>query len=131
MTGRVDDYGRPLLPLTFRHPLTGATADLEAWVDTGFGGFLLLPTDQVAALGLPNLGPVTGGVADGSQVTFDTYACLVEWFGVKRSLIALSGRGQHALIGLGLLEDCTLTIDYPGRIVTLVPSATAPPVAGA
>ncbi len=119
MTGRVDDYGRALLPITIRHPAAGVQLDLEAWIDTAFTGDLLVSKTHVAALNLPSSGAVPGTVADGSEVLFDTFTCLLDWFGKRRRLRAATSIGPFALIGVNLLEDCTLLVDYPRRAVTL------------
>jgi predicted aspartyl protease len=117
--GQVDDYGRALLPLTVAHPATGATAILEPWVDSGFTDALLLPSGQIAALGLDSRISITANLADGTRHTFTTFSCQIDWFGRVLAFEALAGSGQFALIGVRLMEDCTLTIDYPARTVTL------------
>lgn len=122
MTGTVDAYGRALLNITIHHPTTAARIQLDAWVDTGFSGSLLLTPLQISTLGLPRSAAVPGSLADGSQIVFDSHACLLEWFGCLRQLNALAGSSRFALIGVGLLEDHLLTIDYPKRVVTVVPS---------
>jgi hypothetical protein len=48
----------------------------------------------------------------------------VEWFGGKRPVTALVDNGRFAMIGLHLLEDYVLTIDYPARTVTVQLPAT-------
>jgi predicted aspartyl protease len=120
ISGRVDDYGRALVPVKVGHPTSGLMAvTLEAWIDTGFTGRTLLTAGQIASLGLPRQRTVIGGLADGSLHVFESYACQIEWFGRQLTLDALAGSGQFALVGVPLMEDCTLTIDYPGRSVTL------------
>ena len=119
MMGVVDDYGRALLPITVRDPLTQSFVELQAWIDTGFAGTLMLPADTIAALALPKSGSVSGSLADGSLISFDTFDCVVDWMGVQRPVTALGSAGRFPLIGVGLLEDCTVTIDYPARTVTV------------
>jgi hypothetical protein len=36
MTGRVDQDGRALLPVSLRHPSAGKDLAFEAWIDTAF-----------------------------------------------------------------------------------------------
>ncbi|WP_221288668.1 clan AA aspartic protease [Stygiolobus caldivivus] len=48
---RVSD--RPLIPVTVIDPNTGVTVDVEALIDTGFSGFLLVPQpiyDKISSL---------------------------------------------------------------------------------
>jgi clan AA aspartic protease len=126
IAGTVDDYGRALVRIVVRHPDTAATAEWDAWIDTGFTGDLLLLPDQISALDLPAVASVRGATADGSHVIFATHACLLEWLGQIRRFEALAGAGRFALIGVRLIEDCTLTIDYPNRTVLLKPAPATP-----
>lgn len=119
MTGKVDDYGRALLPIKVGHPADGTEITLDAWLDTAFTGALLLTQAQTASLGLVPAGALPGGLADGSSALFGTFPCMLGWFGGPRVIEALAGNTKFALIGVQLLEDCTLVIDYPARKVTL------------
>jgi predicted aspartyl protease len=68
MTGEVDGSGRALLRVRLRHPTSNIETELDAWVDTGFTGELVVPQPQITALGLP-LGPaIRARLADGSEV---------------------------------------------------------------
>jgi predicted aspartyl protease len=120
MTGFVDDYGRALLRVTVRHPVTGAFPEFEAWVDTACTGEPVLPQRQVAALALPLGQAVTARLGDGSEVTLDTYTCLIDWFGERKQVEAIVNQGQFPLIGVGLLKGRKLAIDYPARTVILL-----------
>src|SRR5690242_11315076 len=124
MTGTVDNKGRALVQITIRHPHSAAGLVLEAWIDTGFTGELVLQPAQVTALGLPLSASVVRVLADGSRAVVATHSCAVEWFGSLRLVNALVSPGRFPLIGIRLVEDLVLTIDYPARTVTLLPSAT-------
>jgi len=126
INGRVDDYGRALVSVKVRHPVSAAVINLDAWIDTGFTGLLFLTQAQIATLGLSKSSTVQGGLADGSVVAFDTYPCQIDWFGRRVHLEAMETPGRFALIGVQLLEDCTLAIDYPARTLTIT-AQTAPP----
>jgi predicted aspartyl protease len=128
MTGTVDGYGRALLCITVRNPLTGAPLTVEAWIDTGFTSGLMLTAGQVATLGLFPTATVQGLLANGSKVAFQAYSCEIDWFGITRPIDALIGSGRFALIGVGLIEDHNLTIDYPNRTVSLVLTAVPPQI---
>jgi predicted aspartyl protease len=43
MTGRVDDAGRALIRIQIKNPTNATVTELDAWVDTGFTGELVLP----------------------------------------------------------------------------------------
>lgn len=126
MTGKVDDYGRPLLAIGVVNPKSGAQVVCEAWVDTGFTGSLMLLPDHLAALGATPVSTATIQLADGSHAEVPTHKCVVNWFGAQREISVLAGTGKFALVGLLLLDDCRLVIDYPARTVelTLVASSS-------
>ncbi len=78
MTGTVDSLGRALLRVRLQHPQSAGVVEMDAWIDTGFTGELVIPQQQIAALGLP-LGPVVKAIlADGSQIDLATYHSLEE-----------------------------------------------------
>jgi predicted aspartyl protease len=53
----------------------GAAVALDAWLDTGFTGELVLPSATVSELGLLHSAAIRAGLGDGSQVTLETYGC--------------------------------------------------------
>ena len=120
MTGVVDDHGRALLRVTFRHPTTGVSQDFDSWIDTAYTGELSLPLNVIAALGLQQKAFVTIRQAAGSAISIETYTCLVDWFGQSREVEALFTSARFPLLGVHLLADHKLTIDYPARTVTLL-----------
>jgi len=111
LTGRIDPDGRPLVRITVRQPHTGARLEVEANIDTGFTGELVLTPSQVAGLGLPYSGDILGQLADGSGVVLRTHTCSLAWFGTLRQIEAIAGNTRFALIGVGLLADLRLTVD--------------------
>ena len=122
MTGHVDDSGRALVSLQLSHPTSSQLLSIEAWIDTGFTGGLVLGAEQIEALGLTRLTSVQGILVGGNIAEFETYACDVEWFGARKTVEMLSGTSMIALLGVQLLRDCALTIDYPARAVVLAQS---------
>lgn len=122
VTGIVDEYGRPLVRVRVVHPTSGANLEIDAIVDTGCTGSMSLTIDQIRRLGLPRAGQVNGELADGTVVPIPLHLCQVDWLGQLRLIETLGAGTRFALIGLGLLEDLILTIDYPARTVNLTPS---------
>jgi predicted aspartyl protease len=51
-------------------------------IDTGFDGFLSLPSEMITRLGLPWTISHTATLGDGSQTLFDFYTGTVIWDGV-------------------------------------------------
>jgi len=119
LTGSIDGGGRAMVKLAARHPYTGVSLDLEACVDTGFTGSLILTAQQISLLGLAPSATRTGRLADGAMVVMRAHTCLVPWFGALRQVEALLGGGQSALLGTELLDGLRLTIDYVAKTVLI------------
>ena len=112
MTGKVDEAGRALLTIEIKHPTTGETSKVIAWIDTGFTGHLVFSTQQIASLGLPIAGTGRAILADGREVEIKTYKCELEWFGQHKVVEVIENEGQFPLLGVGLLQGHKLRIDY-------------------
>lgn len=119
MNGRVDGAGRALVRLGVKPCATATAVEIEAWVDTGFTGELVLPQERIAALSLPVSAVVRVELGDGSQTVLNTYTCLIEWFGHVKQIEVIANTGQFPLLGVGLLRSCTLTVDYASRTLTI------------
>ena len=59
-------------------------------------------------------------LADGSEIELDTYTCLLEWFGEWKRIEVVANQGQFPLLGVGLLLDRQLHIDYLARVLNLI-----------
>jgi clan AA aspartic protease len=127
ITGRVDDNIHPLVPVLIRHPYTRATRTWEAWIDTGFTASLILTPEQAADLNLPRLTSTEAAIADGSKVLMDSVLCEIDWLGKTYIVHALVTPGKSAMVGLNLIDDCRLTIDFPARTVEIVLPPTPVP----
>jgi len=112
VTGTVDGAGRALLRIRVRHPVSAVETELDAWIDTGFTGELVLSQKQVTPLNLPAGPAVRAGLADGSEVELDTHFCLLDWFGEWKGIEVVANQGQFALLGVGLLLGRDLHVSY-------------------
>ena len=96
----------------------GLLQEIEAVVDTGFGGFLTLPVALVAELDLPfaNMGYVT--LADDTVADLDIHHVAALWDGQSRNIEAYA-TGSAPLIGMMLLEGYSLRVNVKvgGRVV--------------
>ena len=124
--GVVDDRLQPLIVITVLGPL-GISQEVEAVIDTGVNGFLSLPLQTVAALGLGSTGRGTVVLADGSRRSVPVYEAEALWERgqVTGPALAVDGR---PLIGCRLLRDCQCLIDFvPGSrvLITAVPTTRA------
>lgn len=103
--------------------LAVGTLSIEALIDTGFDGHLIIPGEladrmSVRFEGNQELCSVTGA-------PFLTSTCLMEidWLGKRiRVPIMASSEVGESLLGSHMLRGCCLTIDYGNRIVKIIPS---------
>jgi clan AA aspartic protease len=82
---------------------------IEAVIDTGYTGFLSLPSEIIAALNLPWAGVDRGTLGDGREVTFEVYAAKVIWDGEYREA-PVNEAETDPLIGMSLLYGYDLQI---------------------
>ncbi len=78
-------------------------------IDTGYNGFLTLPTAVVAKLGLAFGGISRATLADGSVVAFDVYDVMVIWDGIAR-YVSANAADSTPLVGMSLLDRHDLSI---------------------
>lgn len=88
----------------------GPSEEITAAIDTGFTGFLALPTDTFARLGLHLVGARRGRLADGSLILMPLYLAEVLWDGVLRRVQVLEPGGP-CLVGVSLLYGYVLTFE--------------------
>jgi predicted aspartyl protease len=120
LTGRIDEYGRALLPIVLKHPSAGTSEELEAWIETAFTSSLMLPLAIAVRVGLGRDIDVPTKLADGSEKQMSTVDCLIDWFGEWKKVMVISSDVKLPLLGIGLLEDHELTINYRTLAVSLV-----------
>jgi clan AA aspartic protease len=87
----------------------GVRQDVDAVIDTGFSGFLTLPTALIASLGLRLRGRAQVTLADGSMVLTNVYTGAVIWDGQPR-VIEIDAADTDPLVGMSLLSGFELRI---------------------
>jgi clan AA aspartic protease len=107
--GRVTAQRQATITVRVR-AIQGPSEPAEMTIDTGFTGFLALPSDLIARLGLPCLGLKTGILADGREAVLNQFEAVVDWHGERRRVTALEVR-RCALLGMGLLDGSRVTFD--------------------
>jgi clan AA aspartic protease len=83
---------------------------VEAEVDTGFSGYLVLDKLAIEALALRRFGVNEGTLADGSRTRFETYTATLDWHGAVRPVIVVSSDGG-SLVGMSLLRGSRLLLE--------------------
>ena len=101
MTGRVTARREATLRLTVLGPDQRQHV-ADTVLDTGFNGFLTLPSHMIRALQLAFVGNRRATLADGSTVVLDLYLATILWHGQEREVLVLQAEGGP-LMGMALL----------------------------
>jgi clan AA aspartic protease len=92
---------------------------VDAVIDTGFTGDLILSVEIISELGLKLQGYQKAILGDGTTSQFQVYAATVIWDG-QRKLVEVNAATSGVLIGMGLLEGYKLEVDtIPNGIVSI------------
>jgi clan AA aspartic protease len=92
---------------------------IKAVIDTGYTGFLTLPSAMIAKLGLTWFMQEEGTLGDGSMCMFNVFEASIIWDGQVRP-IEINESEADPLIGMGLLEGYELNIQgLAGGTVTI------------
>jgi clan AA aspartic protease len=92
---------------------------IDTVIDTGFNGFLSLPSAIITALNLPWSGSDSVTLGDGSETYFDLYTAMVIWDGQYQE-IDVAESETEPLLGMVLLYGYRLQVDtIEGGLVTI------------
>ena len=118
MTGVINADREPILEVTVCD-INGQQHQRKGVVDTGYTGWLTLPPDVIAALGLTWRERGGATLADGSQVFFNVYNATVIWDG-QPIIIPVDEVDADPLIGMSLMYGFELLMPIvDGGIFTL------------
>lgn len=114
--GAVNANLEAVVALALEDP-TGSMREIEAVVDTGFNGYLTLPSVLVENMRLPVVGDGEAVLADGSEATFDVHSVTVVWDG-RPTYVETAAVGVNPLVGMALLQGHNLNVDVEngGRV---------------
>ena len=94
---------------------------IKAVIDTGYTGFLTLPSAIITKLGLTWYMQEEGILGNGSLFLFNVFEASVIWDGQLKS-IEVNDSETDPLVGMGLLEGYELNIQgFVGGLVTIKP----------
>jgi clan AA aspartic protease len=97
----------------------GKLKSINAVIDTGFTGFLSLPSEIVADLELPWSYRDRATLGDGSETLFDIHEASVIWDGEFRE-IEINLADTEPLLGMSMLRGYKLEVDtIQGGLVTI------------
>jgi clan AA aspartic protease len=118
ISGTVSANREATVLLTLRGP-DHRDMDIEFVIDTGFNGWITLPSSLISQLALPWRRRGLGELADGSETIFDIFEAMVLWDGELRR-IWVDEMNAAPMAGMSLLVDCALTIQvWTGGDVTI------------
>ena len=101
------------------HGANGQSQEIETVIDTGFTGFLTLPSSLIVLLGLSWLGRQQAMLADGVVRLFDVYRATVIWDGQLRT-VETDSADTEPLLGMGMIYGYDLRIQVvSGGTVTI------------
>jgi clan AA aspartic protease len=115
--GIVNQSCEAILPIVVKND--PKTQLIDAVIDTGFSGFLTLPSSTIVALELTWKGRDAATLGDGTSCIFEVYIAIVIWDGQYR-MIDINESETMPLIGMQLLRGCDLRIQaIEGGAVTI------------
>jgi clan AA aspartic protease len=95
--------------------------EIDAIIDTGYSGFLTLPSNVIKTLNLSWYMQQELVLGDGSICMFDVYEASIVWNG-RTKQIEINESETHPLVGMGLLDGHEVNIQaVPDGIVTIKP----------
>jgi predicted aspartyl protease len=104
----------PYVPITLS--IHDHSEDVEALLDTGFTGFVIVPAGFVSDLASPDA-RLQYALADGSVVTAPAFrgAVKIGPFGPFRTVISVLG--DEPIVGRALMDQFTITLEHGTRVV--------------
>lgn len=117
MVGYFDEEGNPIIKI-----IAGgrrSTQEIEAFLDTGCSGYLVLPVNTAIQLGLELIGIQGVEYADGRVVNELVYEVLVDMEGVKKNVPSTLTWGKKALAGRSLFRDYSINIDFKNKKIEI------------
>ncbi|MCY7277335.1 MAG: clan AA aspartic protease [Phormidesmis sp. CAN_BIN44] len=107
MHGIVNQSCEAMLPIVVKN--NTSTQLVDTVIDTGFSGFLTLPSDIILALNLTWEGRDVATLGDGTSCIFEVYIAIVIWDGQYRE-IYINESETVPLVGMKLLRGYDLRI---------------------
>ncbi|MCY3911806.1 MAG: clan AA aspartic protease [Chloroflexi bacterium] len=115
--GVVNDAHEAVVTLSLQGP-DGQAQDIEAVIDTGYSGFLTVPTTLAKELDLPFAYIGWALLANDAEVAFDVHDVTVLWDGRPRHVKA-DAAGSTSLVGMLLLDrhNVSIEVERGGRVL--------------
>lgn len=92
---------------------------IEALLDTGFSGHVLLPSTVIEELGLDQIGISDYIMASGDTKLSKVYIGKILFFGKEIEVPILSTDANFSLVGMELFNDCRIVIEKNKNVVEI------------
>ena len=119
MNGYVDELLRALIDVNVGNQSANQSAVVRVWVDTAFNGFFVFPRIMIEELGLHQEAMTQAILADGREVTLESFVCYVDWFGRIVAAQVIANDGKLPLLGTEFLANHRLVVDYVENLVSI------------
>ena len=117
MQGYVNQAYEAVIPVVVKYG--GKLKLVNAVIDTGFTGFLSLPSSMITELELPWSYRDRATLGDGSETLFDVHDANIIWDGQFRE-IEINSADTDPLLGMKMLRGYRLQVDtVQGGLVTI------------
>ena len=104
----------------------GHPRPLDVVLDTGFTGYLTLPTETIQRLGLTSVGQRTFELANGERFQFEAYLASVSWHGGLNDVLVLKS-ASDPLLGMTLLWGSRVVVDAQTGGEVMIEELPPPP----
>ena len=104
----------------------GHPRPLDVVLDTGFTGYLTLPTETIQRLGLSSVGQRTFEMANGERFQFEAYLASVSWHGSLNDVLVLKS-ASDPLLGMTLLWGSRVVVDAQTGGEDMIEELAPPP----
>ncbi len=108
MQGYVNQAYEAVIPIVIKYG--NKLKSVNAVIDTGFTGFLCIPSSMIAELELPWSYRDRVTLGDGSETLFDVHDATVIWDGQIRE-IEVNSANTDPLLGMKMLRGFRLQVD--------------------
>lgn len=114
MNEQVSSAHFPYVPIHLQ--VRQITADVDALLDTGFDGDVVIPASFVERLGSPGA-LIDAVLADGSQVSIPTYRGFARVGGFAQFFVNVAAVGNEILVGRGVSDRFTIILDHGRQLI--------------
>ncbi len=108
ITGKITVYQEAVIELEVGS--SNQSEKIEAVIDTGFTGYLTLPSALVSRLNLQQAAEQRAILGDENRVVLKRHIAKVLWHGAERNVYVLQAEGGP-LVGMSLLYGSRLILD--------------------